>query len=403
VVGTILRLEVDQQARRGMRLEVIEGRVELGNVAGASVMVDSGQSAIAATGIPLVVEAIGRSPGGAAATAAAISAPYAHAGTWEDVTPAGIDLSPDFPSASQNYGVQDVLADPRHPGTFYAFVCYQGCWRSVDWGSSWTHISSDGHLEQGRPWGEAMAPDGSYMLATTGYGPAGAWRSTDQGRSWANIGMGPHGVPEMFDVEPGNADHAVASFHAEDAISESQDGGRTWVDKGPAGTGPASYVFILTPTSWLAIGQIGNHAVGTRRTVDAGASWNPVGPMEHALGNEQIAIDTKNGTIYAPGLGTYRSSDGGASFTKVSTINGSAIFATASAIYSLDGGATNAFNQPFFCSSPRADGATWTAAPTPAAMTNGCKRAAVAFDAARGHWVVVTGKWLAGIWRFVEK
>jgi hypothetical protein len=327
---------------------------------------------------------------------------HAATGAWENVTPTGINLSKDFPSADQNYGVQDVLADPLHPGTFYAFVCYQGCWKSVDWGGTWTHISSDGHLEQGRPWGEAMAPNGSYMLACTGYAAPMAWRSTDGGVSWRGISMGPISDPYMFDIDAKNPNHVIASFHGEANISESMDGGLTWKDKGPAGTGLSNYVFFVNSTTWLSCPQMTDNS-GTFRTTNSGGSWAKVGPMMHPHGNMQIFIDPGNGAIYVPFLGTYRSNDGGATFTKVSTFNGSSIFATASTLYNLDGGATNGFNAPYCSSSPRADGATWTAISTPAAMTNGSKRAAVAFDAAHSRSVIVTGNWLAGIWRYVEK
>ena len=60
VLGTTLCLTVDPDPKRGTRLEVEEGRVELKNEAGKSVMVDGGHQAVAAAGIPLSVKTLPR-------------------------------------------------------------------------------------------------------------------------------------------------------------------------------------------------------------------------------------------------------------------------------------------------------------------------------------------------------
>ena len=132
-------------------------------------------------------------------------------GVWENVTPKGISLDAKLVPAD-NFGVMDVLADPAHPGMFYAFVCYQGVWRSVDWGATWTKVDTDNNLEQGRPWGEAIAPDGSYMLASTGYGTArwGAWKSIDGGATWAKYPIADNSDPYMFDIDPSDKNHVIS-------------------------------------------------------------------------------------------------------------------------------------------------------------------------------------------------
>ena len=51
--------------------------------------------------------------------------------------------------------------------------------------------------------------------------------------------------------------------------------------------------------------------------------------------------------------------------------------------------------------SPVGSGTTWGSYTTkPANMTNGAKRAAVAFDGS--HYVLISGNWNAGLWRYVE-
>lgn len=53
VLGTILRLQVDADPKKGTRLEVEEGKVELRNGAGKTLVVEAGHGAVAGTGIPL--------------------------------------------------------------------------------------------------------------------------------------------------------------------------------------------------------------------------------------------------------------------------------------------------------------------------------------------------------------
>jgi hypothetical protein len=321
------------------------------------------------------------------------------------VTPKGISLDAKLVPAD-NFGVQDVLADPAHPGMFYAFVCYQGVWKSVDWGATWTKVDTDNNLEQGRPWGEAIAPDGSYMLACTGYGTArwGAWKSIDGGATWAKYPIADNSDPYMFDIDPSDKNHVISTSHSTDHIYESHDAGQTWIDRGSSGAGESDYVFFVTSTTWLAVAQAGSG--GTRRTTSSGGAWTTVGPMEHVHGGEQIFIDPSNHDIYvgahSSSSGVFRSTDGGASFSSVSRTQSAAIFGTGSRIYSLDSGATLVANPPLPVSTMRTSGTDWASLAVPAGMTNGAKRADVSFDARTGKWVIVSGNWLAGIWRYIE-
>ena len=53
VLGTVLRIHVDPDPKKGTRLDVTEGKVELRNLAGKKVLVESGSTATAAAGAPL--------------------------------------------------------------------------------------------------------------------------------------------------------------------------------------------------------------------------------------------------------------------------------------------------------------------------------------------------------------
>jgi hypothetical protein len=317
---------------------------------------------------------------------------------WEDVTPPGLDLVTEF-------GAQDVLAEPNNMGVFYGFVCRQGVFRSMDWGATWARVSTDGIMEQGRPWGEAISPDGSYMLASSGYGlNEGAWKSTDGGATWRSHSISRDNDPYNFDIDPANPLHVLVAMHAQDHIFESMDGGETWEDRGSAGTGGSNYVFFITSTTWISMGQDGSGA-GTRRTTNSGASWESVGPMEHAHGNGQIFIDPDTKAIYVPSHlgGVYRSTDEAASFQQVAERRSSVVFATDRYIYAMDPGANQAGTDPVAQRALRDDGTNWEAMETPPAMNNGAKRAATMFDPMTEKWVIVSGNWNAGFWRYIEE
>ena len=56
VLGTVLRLHVDLDPKKGTHLEVEEGKVELRNPAGKAVLVEAGHQAVAAAGAPLAAK-----------------------------------------------------------------------------------------------------------------------------------------------------------------------------------------------------------------------------------------------------------------------------------------------------------------------------------------------------------
>jgi hypothetical protein len=58
ILGTTFALHVDSDPKKGTRLEVEEGRVELKNGAGKSVTVDAGHQAVAAAGAPMSVRTL---------------------------------------------------------------------------------------------------------------------------------------------------------------------------------------------------------------------------------------------------------------------------------------------------------------------------------------------------------
>jgi hypothetical protein len=351
--------------------------------------------------------------------AARAADPQAPTGVWTNVTPPGMNLTPDYHEKNSNYGVNDVLADAARPGDFYAFVNYQGVWKSSDFGVTWAKISAKGGpLDLGRPWGEAIDKNPKRdpatpprMYACQGFGPVwGVWVSTNGGVDWtrySKCGKSDHAY--MFDTDPNDVMHVISTDHEDNHCYESTDGGVKWVDKGEIIAGGvtgthSSYVWFITPDIWLDVSESANGKHGTFRTTDRGATWSVVSPAEHAHGANQVFVD-QGGVIYLPHTGgILKSTDQGATWTQVSKLKASSVVATPTYLYASYGfPLLSAKFNPSLQRAPRATGTPWSTAytATPPAMINGTKRAAVAFDGK--HYVIVSGNWCAaGIWRYVE-
>jgi hypothetical protein len=326
-------------------------------------------------------------------------------GVWEEVTPDGWDLS----GVDDRYGAQDVLADPARPGEFFAFVCYGGAYKSVDFGKTWFKISADDSpLEAGRPWGQAIDPNPRRdpdtpptLYAAVGNGPLGMYKSTDGGVTWLDSYDAPDGYggdPHMIDIDPDDGDHLLMTFHNDNRLVESKDGGATWTGRGAIdGATNSGYVFFITSRIWLLVSRR-TEANGTLRTADAGKTWTKVSDLEHSGGQSQIHVG-ENGLVLLPGeFGLARSTDYGETFRVVipdATLN--SVTATKKYYYTMNGG----FQPLNLLRSPIADGTSWSPyTDDPPGMGVGTKRVAVSSNGERS--VLVSGNWLAGLWRYIE-
>ena len=191
-------------------------------------------------------------------------------------------------------------------------------------------------------------------------------------------------------------------------------GGETWrsvtLDPGMS-AGVSWYGFFIdtgdpatTRDTWLMIAQATGGNDGTWRTADGGASWTRVESNEHGHGQAQIF--QTGGVVYMAGVygtqgwGVYRSTDFGASFSHVGMSGGqNGVYGTGKFVYAQSGGANaGGVDQSGSERAALPAGTEWTTWPVP--IGNGPKRAAVTFDGA--HYVVVGGNWLSGLWRYVE-
>jgi hypothetical protein len=339
--------------------------------------------------------------------------------TWTNVTPAGLDLD-GTSNSNDNFGVQGVSGDLSTPGQAYAFTCYNGIWRTTDYGLTWAKRNSGGPMDLGKCWGAAVAPDGSYLLCCSGangtqYGGVDgrrqAHRSTDGGVTFTqsgDLGADPYG----FDILATDQTKVICTFHDSNHIALSTDSGQTFTDKGSIAQGGtvaelSSYAHWIDATHVLAISQVGGTSNGTfLGTLSAGAfTWVVVSSGQfHAHGSHTMDIDP-SGAIINPGSnGLERSTNGGTSWSGLTMAQSvtNNIVRTGNTLY-----ACYSFPNPAGTDCKLQHAAvpgtgTWTADSIPGggAMTNGWMRAATDTDGVR--WVIMAGCWNAGIWRYVE-
>ena len=362
------------------------------------------------------------------------------AGKWINVTPAGISLSPnsDTAGANNNFGAQQVVADSANPGTFLVTFTYQGVWKSVDFGATWTRLTSGTDaMDNGRPSME-IAPDGSYILSTNLYPNSpfanGCWKSVaaadasqpELGKAWRliNVPGVPNGDMGAYAIDALDKTHAVGQSHTGTGnFYESTDSGETWAAvKVPTQDSPAR-LHLIDSTTVLAVYDWGS-GTNPRLGKKSGTSWTwtevftkdesgaAVAGQTSFHSDQQIFVDRvnqvngKNVVYFGGPEGVQRSTDNGASWTKLNTpLHASqGIVATAKNIYSTEAFANNTDGfDPLFMVSPRnpgSPGSTWKAPATPAAMHNGWLKAAVATDGS--HYVIVGGMWNSGLWIYIE-
>jgi hypothetical protein len=351
-------------------------------------------------------------------------------GVWERVPTPGISLDPGF-SGQDNYGVQNIVVDPLRPNELYLFTCYQGLWKSTDYGLTWNkHNTGEGKdlLDGGRAGGfvwpdptrDASAPPTLY--ATALYGTLGVFKSTDGGVNWIRF-VDDRIDGSAIDVDPYDNRHMIVGRHELDlgmdpyGVGESWDAGETWnwiatpigstlvpffVDTGDAES--TAKTFFLTP-------QI-DHGSSVM-THDGGLTFTPIehGGFARPHGSQQSFRD-KPGVVYTGGSngGVWRSEmvmEGGSprirwsvAFSSTDYPYESGVIGTPTTLYAWNNGATHGDNLPWVYTAPRATGTGWTLMQTPPAMNNGAVGMAVTYDGQ--HHILVGGNFNAGVWRYVE-
>ena len=186
-----------------------------------------------------------------------------------------------------------------------------------------------------------------YMGATGG----GVWKTENAGQTWFNVSdnyfrTGSVGAIAIAPSDPnivyvGMGESKIrGNFSHGDGVYKSVDGGRTWEHRGLEDTRQIGKVIVhpLDPdTVWVAaMGHVSgpNETRGVFQSTDGGASWTKVLYVDEYTGACDLSLDPGNPRVMfaamwqvyrhpwtlesgGPGSGLYRSTDGGANWTRL--------------------------------------------------------------------------------------
>ena len=252
--------------------------------------------------------------------------------------------------------IDDFAVFEKNPAVFYVASATGGLWKTVNYGTTFTPVFEK---EAVSSIGDVAIAPGDPNVVWVGTGEAnnrqssswgdGIYKSTDGGAHWTNRGLRESFQIARIVVDPVDNDvvyvAALGNLWApggERGIYKSADGGLSWarvLDAGPDAGGvdlvmdPANRKVLYAATyqrrraSWGFNG--GGTASGIWKTVDAGRTWTRLETGLPAGDKGRIGLDVyrKNPDIvyarveHAKEGGVYRSENGGASWTKMSSTN----------------------------------------------------------------------------------
>ncbi|GGK39143.1 hypothetical protein GCM10010124_34970 [Pilimelia terevasa] len=201
--------------------------------------------------------------------------------------------------------VPDLVVDPSRPDTVYAGAASGGVWRSTDAGRTFTYAWDRGATQA--IGAMAVADDGTLVVGTGEANPgggsttvsgSGVYRSTDGGATWTSLGLTGSARIGAVVVDPKNparifvaATGGLFSKGGERGVYGTVDGGATWKQL-LAGTTPTTGAVELDMsaadpnTLYAAMWDhyrtpqrrvYGGTGSGVYRSTDGGATWTRLG------------------------------------------------------------------------------------------------------------------------------
>jgi photosystem II stability/assembly factor-like uncharacterized protein len=251
--------------------------------------------------------------------------------------------------------VTTVTGVPQQPFTFYMGSTGGGVWKTTNAGVTWANIS-DGYFAAASM-GSIDVADSDPNVIYAGTGSEGLrsnvsigrgiYKSTDAGRTWTFIGLRDAGQIGSIVVHPTNPNIAFAAAVGnpfrpgpERGVYRTRDGGATWervlfisdstgavdLELQPGNPGVVyAAAWRAERKPWTIIS--GAMEGGTYKSTDGGTTWTRLGGglPTGLVGKADLAVSrAKPDRLYVliearPGGGLYRSDDAGRSFVAVDT------------------------------------------------------------------------------------
>lgn len=251
-------------------------------------------------------------------------------GIWK-TTDAGVSWLPvnDFMS---NLSVSSLAMSSTNSNTLYAgtgegfyngdAVRGAGVFKSTDGGVTWNQLSATNPASN-TDWYYvnrlAMHPtDGNTLLAATNNG---IYKTTDGGATWTLTASGQQYADVRFD--PLNGNNALgAKGYSGGYIVYSTNSGTSWANSNLSAAGRTELAYAKT--SGVAYASVDQSSGTVYKTVNGGATWTQMATPAHLSQqgwyDNTIWVDpTDSSHLIVGGLDLYRSTNGGVSFTKISS------------------------------------------------------------------------------------
>jgi hypothetical protein len=214
--------------------------------------------------------------------------------------------------------VSAIAIDPKNPAVLYIGSSGGGIFKSWNGGETWTRVNRGIVLSSANVLSLAIDPVNSNIVYA-GLG-GGLWKSTDGGGLWANMSGNGTG---FIVIDPKNPSVLYTANGSN--LYKSTNGGAAFTPLTP----PSPFLTGLvidpdTPTTLYA--STGDASLGgVYKSTDSGASWTKVSASIPSTSIYTLVIDPKNPTkLWAgtSGLGVWLSTDRGNTWTKKSGASG---------------------------------------------------------------------------------
>src|SRR5262252_6095759 len=182
--------------------------------------------------------------------------------------------------------VNSVAVAPSSPATVFAGTGIS-FFKSIDGGASWTRLVHPvGSVLSGEVAIHPTDPDTIYIS-----GPK-VFKSTDGGGTFVDTGLGMTNA-QSIGIDPLDPLHLVVGGNSSGTLAYTVDGAATWTVVSPAGASGNSFFSVVfdpvTPQVVYAAASFGV-GPGVWKSLDGGASWTKVLTVNNFLGSQAVAV-----------------------------------------------------------------------------------------------------------------